>query len=266
MSEQNDRRIYLIKQLIAEQPAFADLSIPGDEERQWQLLRGLFNVRPAAPISDEFLQVQDEYLQEEIRAKGVTNVDILRPVAPGFYIWRGDITLIKCDAIVNAANSGMTGCYMPNHLCIDNCIHTYAGIQLRNECQKIMDEQGFAEPTGMAKITPGYNLPAKYVIHTVGPIIKGTHVTQLEQDLLRNCYESCLNLASDKGLKNIVFCCISTGVFRFPNFLAGQIAVETCKEFREKNPDTTLEKIVFCTYLEQDEKIYRDIFKKAQEQ
>lgn len=255
----------MIKQLIAEQPAFENLKVPSGETEQWNLLRGLFNVRPPAPISDEFLQVQDEYLQLEIQKAGITDIDDLEPVEDSFYIWQGDITTIRCDAIVNAANSGMTGCYMPGHLCIDNCIHTYAGIQLRNECARLMEAQNNEpEPTGMAKITAAYNLPCKHVIHTVGPIVKGSHVQPLEQVLLKNCYESCLNLASDEGLENIVFCCLSTGVFRFPNFLAGQIAVKTCKEWRAANPETSIKRIVFCTFLDLDRKIYTDIFKGSQ--
>lgn len=259
MTVQDDRQIYLIKQLIAEQPAFADLKIPTTTEDQWNLLRGLFNVRQAGPISDEFLQVQDEFLQQKIKEMGIFDIDVLRPTPSGFYTFKGDITTVKCDAIVNAANSGMTGCYMPGHLCIDNCIHTFAGVQLRNKCAEIMAEQGYEEPTGMAKITPAYNLPSKYVIHTVGPIIKGSHVQPVEQVLLKNCYESCLNLASDNGLENIVFCCLSTGVFRFPNMLAAQIAVDACKDWRDENPDSSVKRIVFCTFLDLDTKIYKKL-------
>ena len=148
------------------------MEIPSDEMEQRQLLRSLFNIRMSARLSEDFLKVQDEYLQEETRRKGVTELADLTPLEPEIYLWQGDITTLVCDAIVNAANSGMTGCYQPCHSCIDNCIHTYAGIQLRNACAELMEKQGYEEPTGQAKITPAYNLPCNHVIHTVGPIVQ----------------------------------------------------------------------------------------------
>lgn len=170
---QGMRRAFLINRLLDEQPRYRELQIPQDAEEQKRLLRSLLNVRMPGNISDDFLAVQDEYLREETAAKGITDIADLLPVSEGIYLWQGDITTLRCDAIVNAANSGMTGCYAPCHGCIDNCIHTYAGIQLRLACAEIMEKQGHEEETGKAKITPAYNLPCKYVIHTVGPIISG---------------------------------------------------------------------------------------------
>ena len=171
--EQAEKRKYLIKTLLAEQPRYKDMEIPEETGEQKRLLRSLFNVRMPGKIGEDFLQLQDEYLQEATKEKGITDLNDLQPIQDGIYLWQGDITTLRCDAIVNAANSGMTGCYQPCHNCIDNCIHTYAGIQLRNACADIMDKQGYEEPTGQAKITPGYNLPCKYVLHTVGPIVQG---------------------------------------------------------------------------------------------
>ena len=170
---QNERRIFLIQELLKENKRYEDMEIPQDFEEQRALLRALMNVRIAKNIDDEFIKVQDEYLKEEIKRKGIVDIDDLKPIKDGIYLWQGDITTLRCDAIVNAANSGMTGCYVPNHRCIDNCIHSFAGVQLRLECDEIMTKQGYGEPTGQAKITKSYNLQCKYIIHTVGPIING---------------------------------------------------------------------------------------------
>ena len=181
--EQAEKRKYLIKTLLAEQPRYKDMEIPEETGEQKRLLRSLFNVRMPGEIGEDFLQLQDEYLQEATKEKGITDLNDLQPIQDGIYLWQGDITTLRCDAIVNAANSGMTGCYQPCHNCIDNCIHTYAGIQLRNACADIMEMQGYEEPTGQAKITPGYNLPCKYVLHTVGPIVQG-QLTKEHEELL----------------------------------------------------------------------------------
>ena len=154
---QTERRIYLIKELLAEQPKYRNLPVPADAAEQKRLLRSLMNVRFPQAASENFLTAQDEYLREELAQKGVTELSSLTPVSEGIYLWQGDITTLRCDAIVNAANSGMTGCYVPCHGCIDNCIHTYAGVQLRQECAAIMQEQGREEETGKAKITRAYN-------------------------------------------------------------------------------------------------------------
>ena len=229
---QEERRVYLIKKLISEHPRYADIQIPTDSDEQKRLLRSLMNVRLAAPVDKEFLQMQDEYLQLANEEKGIVHIEDMTEAEPDLYIWKGDITRLGVGAIVNAANSGMTGCYQPCHNCIDNCIHTFAGIELRNFCEDMMQEQGYEEPTGQAKLTPAYNLPCDYVIHTVGPIVRGK-LTHRDEDLLKSCYEACLKLADQNGIKSIAFCCISTGVFCFPNQRAAEIAVQQqeLKEF-----------------------------------
>ena len=253
---QEQRRIYLIKSLLSEQEEYADISIPADEQEQKRLLRSLFNIRMPKDIANEFLTIQDEYLQEEIAEKGITDLKDLEPISDGIYLWQGDITSLRCDAIVNAANSGMTGCYVPCHRCIDNCIHTFAGIQLRSECAKQMREQWKEEETGRAKITPAYNLPCKYVLHTVGPIVSGG-LTQNDKELLASCYQSCLELAEQRGVKSIAFCCISTVEFHFPNDKAAEIAVQTVKRYREqKNSDM---EVIFNVFKDVDYKIYREL-------
>ena len=223
---------------------------------QKRLLRSLFNIRMPGSISEEFLRVQDEYLQEEIRQKGITDLIELTPLHPGIFLWQGDITTLRCDAIVNAANSGMTGCYQPCHNCIDNCIHTYAGILLRNYCAGIMERQGFEEPAGQAKITPAFNLPCKYVLHTVGPIVNGS-LTAYHEKLLASCYSSCLALADENGVKSIAFCCISTGLFGFPQQRAAEIAVQTVKTYKNKT-NSNIE-VVFNVFKDEDYTIYREL-------
>ena len=172
---------------------------------------------------------------------------------PGLYLWQGDITTLKCDAIVNAANSGMTGCYIPNHRCIDNAIHTYAGVELRQYCEEIMERQGHPEPTGQARITPAFNLPCRYILHTVGPIISD-RVTRRDRELLASCYRSCLELAAEHGLESVAFCCISTGEFRFPNRLAADIAVETVMDFLKGQ--TSVKKVIFNVFKNLDRELY----------
>ena len=255
---QNERRIFLIKVLFKEDKRYNDIEIPQDFEEQRVLLRELMNVRMAKGINGEFIKVQNEYLQDETKRKGIVDIDDLEPIKNRIYLWQGDITTLRCDAIVNAANSGMTGCYVPNHRCIDNCIHSFAGIQLRLECDEIMKKQGHGEPTGEAKITNSYNLPCKYIIHTVGPIINGK-LTSEDCDLLESCYKSCLELASKNNLESIAFCCISTGEFHFPNDKAAQIAVKTVEEFMKK--ETGLKKVIFNVFKDMDKEIYRKLLK-----
>ena len=253
---QDEKRLYLIRVLLNEQPAYRRIQIPSDRMDQKRLLRSLFNVRMPGSISEEFLRVQDEYLQEEIRQKGITDLTELTPLHPGIFLWQGDITTLRCDAIVNAANSGMTGCYQPCHNCIDNCIHTYAGIRLRNYCAGIMERQGFEEPTGQAKITPAFNLPCKYVLHTVGPIVNG-NLTADHEELLASCYSSCLALAGENGVKSVAFCCISTGLFGFPQQRAAEIAVQTVKTYKNKT-NSNIE-VVFNVFKDEDYTIYREL-------
>ena len=248
-----EKRLFLIKELLSEQERYRNIIIPQNQQEQKKLLRALMNVRAPAPISDKFSAVQDEYLKEAISEKGITQLDDLSPTEDGIYLWQGDITTLRCDAIVNAANSGMTGCYQPCHNCIDNCIHTYAGIQLRNICAEIMDKQGFAEPTGQAKITPAFNLPCKYVIHTVGPIVQGG-LTKHHEEQLASCYRSCLEIAEENDVKSIAFCCISTGVFGFPQKRAAEIALQTVKDYL--NDHDGIEKVIFNVFKEVDLEIY----------
>ena len=234
---QTERRIYLIKELLAEQPKYRNLPVPADAAEQKRLLRSLMNVRFPQAASENFLTAQDEYLREELAQKGVTELSSLTPVSEGIYLWQGDITTLRCDAIVNAANSGMTGCYVPCHGCIDNCIHTYAGVQLRQECAAIMQEQGREEETGKAKIT--------------GPL------TGRDETLLASCYRSCLELAEQVGIKSIAFCCISTGEFHFPNDRAAEIAVRTVREYRIEN--NSVIKVIFNVFKDVDYEIYRNL-------
>lgn len=253
---QGEKRIYLIKALLREQPKVQSIEIPTDEQGQKNLLRSLFNIRMPLPVSDEFLMLQDAYLQEEIRQKGITSLDDLEPLQKGLYLWRGDITTLLCDGIVNAANSGMLGCFCPCHGCIDNAIHTYAGVQLRLACAEVMEKQKHEEKTGSAKITPAFNLPCKYVLHTVGPIIRG-HLTEQDCNLLSSCYRSCLKLAEQNGLKSIAFCCISTGEFHFPNDKAAEIAVQTVKDFKAQTHSEI--EVIFNVFKELDYNIYREL-------
>ena len=253
---QTKRREYMIRYLLDEQLKYKDTEMPDDIQAQKRLLRSLMNVRSPKSISEEFLRVQDDYLQEELSQKHITSVSDLLPLEPGIYVWQGDITTLACDAIVNAANSGMTGCYYPCHGCIDNAIHSYAGVQLRLECDAIIKAQGHEEPTGTAKITEAYNLPCRYVLHTVGPIITGSLKKQ-DEDLLASCYRSCLALAEEYGLKSIAFCCISTGEFRFPNQRAAEIAVETVRKYR-KQTGSEIE-VIFNVFKDIDDDIYREL-------
>ncbi|WP_149553973.1 protein-ADP-ribose hydrolase [Treponema pectinovorum] len=281
---QTQRRFFLITELLSEDGGEAAAyfgvekkngayEIPNDEKTQRDLLRALMNIRQPLPISNEFLKIQDEYLQELNRERGFTDIVDLKPVKTAkpiktvqgdsgnyeLYLWQGDITTLKVDAIVNAANSQMLGCFSPLHACIDNCIHTYAGIQLRLECDKIMKKQGHAEPTGQAKITSAYNLPCRYVLHTVGPIINFS-VRNEDKILLASCYKNCLEKASEKNLESVAFCCISTGVFRFPAKLAAEIAVKTVEKWLTENLHKSVKKVVFNVFTSSDLQIYKAIF------
>ncbi|MGN0611494.1 MAG: protein-ADP-ribose hydrolase [Ruminiclostridium sp.] len=253
---QQERRIYLINKLLCEQPQYSRTPVPKSETEQKRLLRSLMNIRRPNPIDDEFLSVQDEYLQAEIKEKGITDLSGLTPISDGLYLWQGDITTLRCDAIVNAANSGMLGCFSPCHSCIDNAIHTYSGVELRLECNEIMQKQGYPEPVGRAKLTRAYNLPCKYILHTVGPYIAG-EVTANDEELLASCYLSCLELAEKNNISSVAFCCISTGEFHFPNSLAAEIAVSTVKAFKENTHSKI--KVIFNVFKDTDYEIYRKL-------
>ena len=253
---QNERREYLIKYLLKESNQYANMEVPAAKDEKKQLLRALFNVRMPKEASEKFIRIQDEYLIEENKEKGITDYKDLMPIKDGIYLWQGDISSLKVGAIVNAANSQMLGCFIPNHNCIDNCIHTFAGIQLRKACDDIMKRQGHEEETGKAKITPAYNLPADYVIHTVGPIVQD-RLTKRHEELLASCYKSSLKLAEENGVKSIAFCCISTGVFMFPNRRAAEIAIDTVRKYK-KNTGSEIE-VIFNVFKEQDLQIYREL-------
>lgn len=258
---QEERRIYLIKALLDEMPQYKNTEIPNDETGQWRLLRSLFNVRPPYPASADFLKIQDEYLSEMIRTRGIVDCKSLAPTSadPRIYLWQGDITTLRCDAIVNAANSALLGCWQPCHSCIDNIVHSLSGVQLRIECNEIMQAQGHEEATGTAKITQGYNLPCKYVLHTVGPIISGV-LRKKDCELLASCYQSCLELASANGVQSIAFCCISTGVFHFPQDKAARVATETVARFLETN--SSIQQVIFNVFTDKDLAIYRQLLEK----
>lgn len=253
---QEERRLYLIKELLCEQPGYENMKIPKDEQEQKNMLRSLFNIRPPRPVASGFLEVQDAYLREETRNKGITSLTDLTPVQEGIYLWKGDITTLRCDAIVNAANSQMLGCFCPCHGCIDNAIHTFSGVQLRAACAQLMAKQGHEEETGTAKITPAYNLPCKYVLHTVGPIIRG-RLTKHEKDLLASCYCSCLELAVKNNCQSIAFCCISTGEFHFPNEKAAEIAIQTVTSFLNTQEQNI--RVIFNVFKDVDLRIYQKL-------
>ena len=243
--------------LLSEQPQYQKQAadFPLKLQSQWRLFRSLVNVREPKPAGKAFLELQDNLLKEMIAEKGITKISSLMPLQENIYLWQGDITTIQVDGIVNAANSGMTGCYYPCHGCIDNGIHTFAGVQLRLECAAIMKEHGCPEPTGTAKITKAYNLPCHYVLHTVGPIVTGK-LTEKDCVLLASCYQSCLELAEKNHLKSLAFCCISTGEFHFPNQKAAEIAVKTVKEFLSAHTEIS---VVFNVFQDKDYEIYRNL-------
>lgn len=248
-----EKRLFLIDALLKEGGYSYD--IPSDTSSQKKLLRSLFNVREPLPISDEFLKIQDEYLTEELSEKGIVDAETFN-YKEDIALYQGDITTIKADAIVNAANSYMLGCFYPCHGCIDNAIHTFSGIQLRLECDKLMKAQKSPEKTGGAKITKAYNLPCKYVLHTVGPIVSGKLSEKHKKELI-SCYESCLSLADANGLRSIVFCCISTGEFCFPNEEAAKIAIKTVKNYKQKTGSDI--KVIFNVFKDIDKEIYRKL-------
>lgn len=255
--EQKERRKYLILELLKERGEYVSVKdLPKDEDEQKKLLHSLFNVRLPSPLSDAFIKVQDEYLQKELKARGIVNYKNAEKVEKHIYLWKGDITRLKIDAIVNAANEELLGCFIPCHSCIDNAIHTFAGLQLREECNVIMQKLGHKEKVGGAKITKAYNLPSKYILHTVGPQVSG-ELSPLDIKMLRSSYDSCLTLSEGYDIKSIAFPCISTGVFGFPNKEAAEVAVGTIREYVAKT-DGKLD-ILFNVFTNLDEKIYRSL-------
>ena len=259
-----DRLDYLIDCLLKEDPRYSDMQIPSDLQSKRDLFRALRNIRPPLPLSEEFLHLQDEELQAQLQEKGIVELPQLPTLNSQLstlnsILWQGDITRLRVDAIVNAANAQMLGCFHPLHKCIDNAIHSAAGVQLRQECHEMMLRQGHGEPTGQAKITKAYNLPCKHVIHTVGPIIPNGIPTEFQQEQLASCYRSVMACADGNGLESVAFCCISTGEFRFPNQLAAQIAVSTVRAYVESHPDCRVRTVVFNVFKDIDRDIYRKL-------
>ena len=245
----------LLKFLLRERGMIAAFSATYAKKRE--LVRCHMNTRAAHPIPQEILEVQDALFWSETLSRGVVHVDELPKIKYGISTWEGDITRLDADAVVNSANRGLLGCFLPGHRCIDNTIHSYAGMQLRDDCAKLMAAQGPEELGGDAKITRAYNLPSKYVIHTVGPMV-GREVTDDDRATLRSCYNSVLNLAEEMGLNSVAICCIGTGVYNFPHELAAGIATGAVVNWKLRRPDSKL-KIIFNTFLPEDTAIYRDI-------
>lgn len=261
---QNQRLEYLVEAFKAESDQYKDLQTPEDTEGRRHLLRSLMNIRMPGKMDDSVLAVQDEYLQERIREKGIVTLEDI-PVKEGVIsVWQGDITRLAVDAIVNAANSQMLGCFIPMHTCIDNCIHTFAGIQLRAECNRQMNRmrmkygQNYEQPTAVPMLTDAYNLPAKKVIHIVGPVVNGKLTPALEQELA-DCYTNTLDLCAENGLRSVAFCCISTGVFHFPPERAAQIAAKTVRKWLADHGGA-LERVIFNVFRDQDRDIYEHLF------
>ena len=258
MDHEEERR-WLIEELQKRPSILSDYPIPDDERGQKDLLRGLMNIWEPEELSEEFLKIQDDYLKEESRRKGITKLSQLEPLSHDerLYLWQGDITTLETDAIVNPANSQLLGCWSILHNCADNLIHSAAGLMLRKSCYELMRAQGHEEETGQAKITPGYDLPAGYVIHTVGPIVSGP-LRKRHEELLASCYRSSLDIAEENGVKSIAFPCISTGVFMYPNEKAAKTAVDTVMEWLKETGSSM--KIVFNVYKDIDREIYEEIF------
>ena len=254
----NEKLLYLTQELLSESSQYKGMAIPSDIGKQKRLLRTLMNIREPLPITREFQEIQDQYLSEEATEKGIVDGDELpaSKLDSRLVLWKGDITALKADAIVNAANSKLLGCFVPCHSCVDNIIHSVSGIQLRLACDKLMTEQGHDEPTGKAKITPAFNLPCRYVLHTVGPIVYG-QLTEQHCRQLADCYRSCMALAADNGLKSVAFCCISTGEFHFPQRKAAEIAVQTVTEYLQT--DKRLQKVIFNVFKQEDYSIYKKL-------
>ena len=267
---QDQRLAYLVEAFKEDSDQYQNLDVPEDEEGRRRILRSLMNIRMPKEMPEQVLQVQDAYLQARAAEKGIVTVDAIptvreslsstHPYADCISIWQGDITRLACDAIVNAANSQMLGCFVPMHTCIDNCIHTFAGVQLREACDRQMRQlrirygRQYEQPTAVPMLTEAYNLPAKKVIHIVGPIVQTRLTPQLEQDLA-DCYRNTLDLCLENGLKSVAFCCISTGVFRFPNECATQIAVDTVTEWLTRHEM----RVIFNVFKDEDKDLYENL-------
>ena len=267
---QEERLDYLVEEFKTESGEYKDIETPKDADGKRRILRSLMNIRMPGDMSPDVLRVQDEYLKGRSQEKGIVTFSDIPEIREGLSIWQGDITRLAVDAIVNAANSQMLGCFVPMHACIDNCIHTYAGVQLRAECSRHMNKlrirygRDYEQPTAVPMLTDGYNLPAKKVIHIVGPIVsQGTSfasqyklTSALENDLA-DCYRNTLDMCKENGLNTVAFCCISTGVFHFPNKRAARIAVQTVTEWMDKHPEA-MERVIFNVFKDEDKKYYEE--------
>ena len=262
---QEQRLDYLVEGFKADSGEYKNLQTPADTEGKRRILRSLMNIRMPRELPDEVLAVQDEYLSGRAKEKGIVRLSDIPVIREGLSIWQGDITRLEVDAIVNAANSQMLGCFVPMHTCIDNCIHTFAGVQLRAECNRQMDQlrirygRDYEQPTAVPMLTDAYNLPAKKVIHIVGPIVQGRLTPALEKDLA-DCYRNTLDMCLENGLKSVAFCCISTGVFHFPNRKAAEIAVSTVKNWISAHPET-MERVIFNVFKDEDRTYYEELLR-----
>jgi O-acetyl-ADP-ribose deacetylase (regulator of RNase III) len=262
--DRNKNISLVIRRLLAEHPDAVGYTIPTSLSERQYMLRALLNVRAPKPADDELLATQDLELQAQLADKGIVRIEDIAPsqLDKRLYLWQGDITRLQVDAIVNAANSALLGCFVPNHRCIDNAIHSAAGIQLRLACQDIMEKQGYPEPTGQAKITPGFNLPSRYVLHTVGPIVSDEDPSKRQCEELASCYRECLRLADKNGLQSVAFCCISTGVFGFPQEPAASIALSAVREYLDNTPETHIHTVIFNVFKDEDYEIYQKLLSK----
>ncbi len=265
MTETADRLEYLVEAFKADSDMYKHIDTPADAEGKKRLLRSLMNIRMPKELPEEVLEVQDEYLRERAEEKGIVEMSDIPVIRDGLSIWQGDITRLRADAIVNAANSQMLGCFVPMHTCIDNCIHTFAGVQLRAECDRKMNGlrmkygKSYEQPTAVPMLTDAYNLPAKKIVHIVGPIVQYRLTPKLERDL-EDCYRNTLDLCAENGLKSVAFCCISTGVFRFPGRRAAEIAVKTVDDWIRKNPGK-IERVIFNVFKDEDKRYYEEILR-----
>lgn len=269
-NKQEERLDFLLREFKEDSVQYRDLEVGDRYEEKRMALRSLMNIRMPRPMPEDIVAVQDEFLTEEAEEKGIVSLDEIptaaeqygsqHPLAGKISVWQGDITRLRAGAVVNAANAQMLGCFVPCHRCIDNAIHSAAGIQLRAECRHYMNRQRiqygpqYEEPTGQAVLTKGYNLPAEYVIHTVGPIVPGKLTPALRQDL-RNCYENVLKCCAEHRIRSVAFCCISTGEFHFPNDEAAKLAVETVTTFLKRHADE-FDRIIFNVFKNMDKHLY----------
>lgn len=260
---QEQRLDYLLEEFKSDSKKYKNMEIPNDIIKKQQMLRSLMNIRMPKKMIDEVIKVQDEYLSYRAKEKGIVKLSDIPVIKDNLSIWQGDITRLEVDAIVNAANSQMLGCFLPMHICIDNQIHTFAGIQLREECNQQMNKlrekygENYEQPTAIPMLTDAYNLPAKKVIHIVGPIVHDKLTPNLEKNL-EDCYTNTLDMCLENGLKTVAFCCISTGVFNFPNQRAAQIAVDTVEKWSLIHPDK-MDRIIFNVFKYEDKKYYEKL-------